>query len=345
MKEPLVSVIIVTYNSVNYLKSCLNSILSTEYKNLEIIIVDNKSNDDTTSIIKSFKDKVNPFFIDKNLGYAGGNNLGVSKAKGEYIFFLNPDTLVTEDIFKFLVESLDSNSQLAVAQPAVYLMNDHKILNLTGKITNFLGFDWVRDYHKKLLPDQGEIMSFSGCGVMIKKSAFLQAKGFDKNYFMYYEDSDLSWKLRLLGYKLLFVPQAIMYHDYKYIPVESYQPLKKKLFFNERNRLVTIYKNYSTKTLLLLLPAIVILEVCMLTFSLLNGWFLEKVKGYMSIINMSNDLNNNRLFIQENRKLTDKQITSDYVSELNLDIYNSSIVRLFINPFLFFYWTFVKRLI
>ncbi|MFA5932973.1 MAG: glycosyltransferase family 2 protein [Microgenomates group bacterium] len=345
MKLPLISVIIVTFNSTDYLAKCLSSLMKAKYPNLEIIVVDNNSTDNTIKFIKSLKQNIIPIFSDKNLGYAGGNNLGINQAKGEFVFLLNPDTLVDKNIFSFLIEPFLSDSKVAVSQPAIYLMKDSDRLNLTGKVTHYLGFDWVRDYGKKNSPEMGEIMSFSGCGVMIRKSILERTKAFDSNYFMYYEDSDLSWRLRLFGYKLIFVPYAVMFHDYKYIPVESYQPLKNKLFYNERNRLITVYKNYSMATLLLIFPAVLIIEICMLFFSLIGGWFEEKIKGYASIVKLSSSLHQNRVFVQKNRILSDKQVTAIFASTLNSKIYDNLGVKYIINPFLFCYWRIIKNLI
>jgi GT2 family glycosyltransferase len=234
---------------------------------------------------------------------------------------------------------------VAVCQPMVYLMKHPKQLNLTGKVTHFLGFDWVRDYKRTIIPRGGEIMSFSGCGVMIKKSVFTITKAFDQNYFMYYEDSDLSWRLRLFGYRLLFVPSAIMYHDYKYIPVERYQSLKSKLFYNERNRIMTLYKNYSTRTMLLLLPMAIVMECCMVVYALFGGWFIEKIRGYSSIIQLRNTLQKNRVFVQKNRIVSDKEITRDFMSTLHTELYNNIVVKYVINPLLFCCWGLVKHLI
>lgn len=345
MKSPLISVIIVTYNSADYLSACLNSLFKAKYNNLEIIIVDNNSNDNTIKLIKSFNKKIIPIFSDKNLGYAEGNNLGIKSAKGEFVFLLNPDTLIDSNIFTFLLEPFLNDLKIVVSQPAVYLMKDNKRLNLTGKVTHFMGFDWVRDYGEYKAPKSGEIMSFSGCGIMIKKDILKETKAYDPNYFMYYEDSDLSWRLRLFGYKLIFIPKAIMYHDYKYIPLENYQPLKRKLFFNERNRIITIFKNYSTRTLFLLLPAIVLIEFCILIFSIFDGWFNEKLKGYLSIINKWQIIAQNREFVQKHRLLSDKQVTYDFMGTLDAKIYDNWGVKFFINPFLSCYWNIIKSLI
>lgn len=345
MNNPLISVIIVTYNSDEYLRDCLESLFRVTYKNLEIHIIDNNSKDKTRGIINSFRKRISHIFLDANVGYAGANNIGIKNANGEFVFLLNPDTKVDIHIFDNLLKAFRNNANMVVGQPVVYLMKDPKRLNCTGKVTHFMGFDWVRDYKKITYPREGEIMSFSGCGVMIKKSVFTVTKAFDPNYTMYYEDSDLSWRLRLFGYKLMFVPSAIMYHDYKYIPVERYQTLKSKLFYNERNRIMTFYKNYSMRTIVLLLPSALFLEFCMVVYALSGGWFIEKIKGYISIIALRHSLQKNRVFVQKNRIVSDREITRNFMSTLNMEIYNNGAVKLFINPMLSCYWGLVKRFI
>lgn len=345
VNNPLISVIIVAYNSDEYLRDCLKSLFRARYKHLEILVVDNNSKDKTRDIINSFRKRISHIFLDNNVGYAGANNIGIKHANGEFIFLLNPDTKVDINIFNNLLKAFRNNADMVVGQPIVYLMKDSKRVNLTGKVTHFLGFDWVRGYKKTMYPCEGEIMSFSGCGVMIKKFVFNKTKAFDQNYFMYYEDSDLSWRLRLFGYKLMFVPSAIMYHDYKYIPVEQYQSLKSKLFYNERNRIMTLYKNYSMRTIVLLLPAALFLEFCMILYALFGGWCIEKIKGYVSIIALRHSLQKNRVFVQKNRVASDREIVRDFMSTLNTKIYNNGAVKILVNPFLFCYWSLAKNFI
>ena len=111
------------------------------------------------------------------------------------------------------------HKSVAAVQPLVYLF-DKKTINLTGKVTHYLGFDWLKDFKQTKIPKKQRIYSLSGSGVLFDKEVFLQLGGFDELYFMYYEDSDLSWKLQLVNKKIMFVPESKLYHDYKYIPKE-----------------------------------------------------------------------------------------------------------------------------
>lgn len=346
MKCPLVSIITVTYNSGEYIEKLLSSLLKVNYKPLEIIVWDNLSTDDSREkALKYEKRGVKVYSSRVNYGYAEGNNQALKKAKGEYIFLLNPDTVVTENFLTPLIKRAQNNPEIAAVQPLILLMKEKKLINLTGKETQFLGFDWIRDYKKKKVPGPGEISSFSGSGVLIRKEILAKTKFFDSIYFMYQDDTDLSWRMRLFGYKLFFEPKSIIYHDYKYIPKESYHPLKNKLKYYERNRLATIFKNYSIRTLIVLLPAFLTIEAAMIVFSLINGWVKEKILGYVFNIQNMKYLLNERNFVQRNRKLKDREIVEDFKAGLKFEKFEIFPIRFIINPFLTIYWSIAKILI
>ena len=225
MKTPLVSCIVLTHNSAAYIKKCLEALKNISYPSVEILVVDNNSTDSTLKILSKFSNSVTIFSRDVNDGYAGGHSFGIKKAKGYYLFLLNPDTIVTKNFLQPLVRKLQRNKMIAACQPIVYLMSSKKIINLTGKVTHFLGLDWLRDYQEVKARKSGEIISISGSGILLRKSALDQVGGFDHEYFMYYEDSDLSWRLRITGYSLWYCAESIIFHDYKFIPDEKYQSL------------------------------------------------------------------------------------------------------------------------
>jgi GT2 family glycosyltransferase len=334
---PLVSCIIVTYNSSEYITSCLESLCKNRYPTFEIIVVDNNSQDDTLlkidTIAKKYpKQQLIVKATDQNLGYASGNNLGVSLAKGEYIFIVNPDTIVDSHFLQPLVDRLANDEQLAVVQPAVYLLQDPKTLNLTGKETHYLGMDWVKNYKSQELPPSGRLYSFSGSGFLIKKNIFDKLGGFDSQYFMYYEDTDLSWRIQLAGFKIFFENKSKLFHDYKYEPDESYQSLKQKLFYAERNRLVTFFKNYQLITLLLFFPVFILLELSLTVFAFMEGWGTQKISAYRELFTLSHHISNQRNYIKKIRKVTDKQILSHMVSTITFEKFQHPILTHLLNP-------------
>ena len=344
-KLPLVSVIVVTFNSQKYINDCLETIFKTKYENFEVIVVDNGSIDQTLGLIEEKFPRAKIIKSPKNLGYAGGNNLGARHARGEYIGIFNPDTQVSKTWLGPLIDAIN-HPKVAACQPKIMLSAQKSLINLTGKTTHFLGFDWLTDYQQKdyQMPLKG-INSFSGSAVLVKKKIFDNLGGFDSSFFMYYEDGDLSWRFRLAGYKILLVPDSVVYHDYKYQPEEDYQKMKRKFYFLERNRLMMIFKNYSWRTLLLLLPAIVFMEFGMNIYFLRKSWLIEKWKGYFWLLGNLLGILKKKVQVQEKRQFSDRQICQDFAGAIEFKEFDNFFVNYLANPVLSIYWQAVKKFI
>lgn len=343
--KPLVSIVIVTYNSDRYIKNCLETIKKTTYQKLETIVVDNASIDKTLEIIRFNFPKVKLVKNKVNTGYAAGCNQGVAEAQGSYVVIINPDTTVTANWLQPLLENIN-HKQVAVCQPLIMLSQKPEIVNLSGKTVHYLGFDWLSDYKsKKIHFKVKNIDSFSGSAFLINKKIFKKAGGFDSRYFMYYEDGDLSWRLRLMGYRLLMVPESIVYHDYKYIPDEDYQSTRKKFYLLERNRLITLLKNYSLKSLILISPALFVAELGMIGYFVMKGWVLEKFKGYLWVILNIHKIYNARIISQKLRTIDDKNVSLNFASKIEFKEVKSNLLKYFLNPVFAGYWNIIKKII
>lgn len=342
--HPLLSIVVLTYNSQKYIKDCLNSLFRANHPACEYIVVDNGSSDQTLEIILKRFPEVK-IIQNNNTGYAGGFNLGASKSRGKYLAIITPDTKVSPNwIFPLLKRMNDP--EVAVCQPKVMLLKEPALLNLTGQTTHFLGFNWISDYRKGLknLPER-ELTSFSGALFLIKRAVFDQLGGFDKSFFMYYEDGDLAWRIRLSGYKIIFVPGSAVFHDYKFQPEENIQKIRQKFYYLERNRLVMMLKNYSLKTLLLLLPGLVFLETGMGIYFLSQGWWLEKGKGYLWIFKNLGQILSARKTIQASRKIDDRVFMENFQGQIKFEEFNNAAVKFLVNPLLGGYWVIIRKLI
>ncbi|CAN5268911.1 glycosyltransferase family 2 protein [soil metagenome] len=338
MKNPLVSCIVLTYNSEKYIKNCLIALEKITYPNVEILLVDNLSTDSTLSIVKKFASKIKVLANTENNGYAGGHNFGVQNAGGKYIFLLNPDTTVTPNFLQPLVEKMENDSRVAACQPLVYLSGKSHRINLSGKVTHYLGFDWLRDFEATVVRQSGEILSFSGSGVLLRSDALKKVGGLDASYFMYYEDTDLSWRLRMQGFILWYCSESVVTHDYKFIPDEKYQSLHQKLFWAERNRIYTLFKNYELSTLVLLVPIFILMELGLLVYFATKGWFGVKVKSYKSLWTARNKLKIARSHVQKLRKRNDREVIQDFKSQIDFSLFKHPVVNFILNPILFVYW-------
>jgi GT2 family glycosyltransferase len=217
------SVVIVSYNVRYFLELCLQSVLKAATRiDCEIIVVDNNSTDDTCKVISEKYTEVNLIKSPKNLGFAKANNLGVSKAKGDYVLILNPDTVVAEDTFinclafakeqKDLgalgVKLIDGNGNFLPESKRNFptpLVTFYKMLGLNSK---------KHAYYAKQVSENaiGKVEVLVGAFMLIKKSTYFAVNGFDEDYFMYGEDIDLSYKLSKKGYQNYYLGTETVIH-------------------------------------------------------------------------------------------------------------------------------------
>jgi len=205
--EPLVSVIIVNYNGQNHLENCLKSLMNIAYKNYEVIIVDNNSTDESIEFVKNTYPSIIIIKLDRNYGFAEPNNIGAKIAKGDFLLFLNNDTEVSPNFIEKMVNVLNRDSKIAICQSL--LLKPNQEIDSSGDYVDELG----RAYSsRKKLTEVKEILSARGASMMVKKNYFWDLDGFDKKFFASFEDVDLCWRAWLWGYKVVLVPDSIVYH-------------------------------------------------------------------------------------------------------------------------------------
>lgn len=203
-------IIIVTYNSKKWLENLIKSIENQKninFKDINIFFVDNVSTDETIKELEKYKKKskfgkFNIIKNNKNLGFGAANNLGFEHGRSEYVFFLNPDTELEENCLCTMIKEIENSSE------------EFKMWECRQK---------PYEHPKWYDILTGETSWASGACFIIKREIFSQIKGFDDKIFMYSEDVDLSWKLRLYGYKIKYVPKAVLTH-YCYQTVNEIKP-------------------------------------------------------------------------------------------------------------------------
>jgi GT2 family glycosyltransferase len=152
-------------------------------------------------------------------------------------------------------------------------------INTTGSLVNYLGFSYCNDYKKDADQIQSkEVPSGSGAGMLIPADLVKKIGAFDERFFMYSEDLDLSWRARRAGYSIQLIPEAKLWHKY------NFSKNKIKFYYAERNRLFFIFKNLEIKTLLLIFPILLINEILVLSLSAVQGWPIQKIHTYGSLI-------------------------------------------------------------
>lgn len=306
-----VSVVIVTYNSKQYVDTCLTSLLQTLPQRSEIVILDNASTDGTAEYIAAQYPMVKLIAYEDNLGFAAGNNLAVQYSSGEYVVFLNPDTSVEADWLEPMLKLFESDPTVGMVTPKILLMNDPTRVNTCGNNVHLTGLALCRGVNKScdssFVAHVTEVNAVSGAAFMMRRDLYLTLDGFDEMMFMYMEDTDLSMRARLAGYKTYYVPESIVYHDYRL------RFGRRKTFYQERNRYVMLLKLLRWRTLLLMLPAFLFAEAITWGFTLLKDRsnIVNKPGAYLSIFRMWRGIMANRKRIQALREISDAELIAD----------------------------------
>ncbi len=206
-KTPLVSIIIVNYNGKTHLEECLSSLEKIDYKNYEIILVDNNSTDTSVEYVKNTYPSITIIKLNRNYGFAEPNNIGAKNAKGDYLLFLNNDTTVNPNFISEMVNVLEQDPQIAICQSLLLKPNGE--VDSSGDFVDTLG----RAYSSKNKENEvKKILSARGASMMVRKDSFWDLGGFDKRFFASFEDVDLGWRAWIWGYKIVLVPNSIVYH-------------------------------------------------------------------------------------------------------------------------------------
>jgi len=280
--KKLVSVVIVNYNGKKLLKSIIESIKKSSFKSYEIIVVDNNSKDGSQEFIKKNYRSVRLVANKKNLGYCGINS-GMRYCQGKYIFFTNNDISLDRNCIKNLVKALEEDKEIGIASP--------KVVNYYNKNLKSCG-TWVsRSFyngHFKCNKDFRKEIPYNGVAMIRKNIVDKYGYLFDKDYFIYAEDLDLCLRARLLGYKVMHIPEAILYHMHG---ITTKKQAKSKLtFMMERNLLTTFIKLFSAKNLILFSPYIIALRLMGILKDIITLNFSNALARLFAILTVFADL-------------------------------------------------------
>ena len=207
MQQPLVSIIIVNYDGKELLRNCFNSLSKIIYSNIEVILVDNNSTDDSVKFTQENFPKTIIVKLDNNKGFAEPNNIAAKIAKGKYLLFLNNDTIVTENFVTEMINVIEKNEKIAICQSLLLKPNGH--VDSSGDFIDKLGIVYNS---KSKISIVREISSARGASMLMRKKVFNELDGFDEKFFVSFEDVDLGWRSWILGYSAVLVPTSIVYH-------------------------------------------------------------------------------------------------------------------------------------
>ncbi len=281
----LVSIIILNYNGKDLLKNCINSVLNQTYTNFEIIFVDNGSTDDSCKFVnENFNDKrIKAFQLKNNLGFAGGNNFGLKQCKGNLIVLLNNDTIVDIHWLEELVFSINNFDNAGIVQSLIKTEGiPERYYKKNGSI-NFLGHN-IMEIFPIDESGKGIVLLTGGASLIFKKELLKDNKIFPDEYFLYAEDTYLSFYSTFLG--------KINYHNsnslVNHLGNTTVRKQDKKLisFYQERNRILNFLIFFKLKFLLKIFPYLLLNFIIKFTISLLSNKYslIGIIKSYLWLI-------------------------------------------------------------
>lgn len=280
MASPKVTVLILSFNAKGILLQCLRSVFNSNYTNYDVLVVDNGSIDGSYEAITHTYPNMKTIRSESNLGRTGGYNLGIKYVTGDYILFLDQDTIIDKNMIAELVKVMDTDVKIGAVGPKICYYDDPKriwslgtsVNSITGKVT-FIGIDEF---------DMGQFNSIfevqqHPTAIMVRADVVKIIKGFDEDIFMVYCDSDFCLKIWEAGYRILSVPNAKMWHREKVLKslklsrkIGMKNPLMAYLI--GRNRLIFMKKHSSSSSFFVFLiffyPLLTFLNmsICILEF-------------------------------------------------------------------------------
>lgn len=300
-----VSIIVLNYNGLEFLKKCLLSIDRQTYPQIEVVVTDNNSTDGSVGYVKGLN-KVVLVANKENYGYAKANNIAAQKATGDFLFFLNNDTELYEDAVEKMLFCYQENS---IVSPAQIQLIGGKELVRAGAGMDIFGYPYVNDDPKKT-----RVFYADGAGIFVKKKDFLKIGGFDEELFIFQEDIDFSWRAQMMGYKIIPCWQAKFRHYGGGTVLGSiskprrYQSSYFRRYLNEKNVIRNILKDYSFPLCLVLLSILLMLHCLeIVILAILLKWKVVAcyLKAYKwNILNLRNTLEF-RKQVQKKRVVSD----------------------------------------
>lgn len=313
--SPLVSVIILNWNGKKFLHTCLTSLTQITNPRIEIIVVDNNSSDDSVSYVRKNFPRVKVIASDKNNGFAGGNNIGAGVALGQYLLFLNNDTKVTKDFLAPMIEACKRDPLIGCIQPEMRVMNYPDLLDEAGAYLTMSGFLYHYGYRKEhrlpMYQSTRIIFSAKGACMLVPKRAFDQIGGFDEDFFIFFEETDLCHRLWLAGYKVVYQPDSYIYHVAGGDTTDTYT-YERRVYLTFKNMNCSYLKNFGTLYMATIYPVFVVFQIGVLFYffvSLRFGVVREILRGWWwNLINLQTTLKKRNNIQQNIRKVSDVEI-------------------------------------
>lgn len=277
---PAITVIVVNYNGGDYLRGCLASLARQTFTDFETIVVDNASTDASLAGIAEKPERLTILRQDKNLGFASGNNVGARAGRGKWLALLNPDAEAAPDWLAAMLRAVEQRPSHRMVACLQVSLHDAAKLDGAGDCYLAYGYAWRGGFGHPVAkaPEAGECFAPCGAAAFYPRDLFLDAGGFDERYFCYHEDVDMAFRLRLMGERCQYVPDAVVRHAGSGITGRTSAFAVRH---GVRNGVWTYVKNMPGGLLLLTSPVWFVGSLALLLRGAVRGVFVPTWQGFM----------------------------------------------------------------
>jgi GT2 family glycosyltransferase len=314
-----VSAVVVSFSDAAATRRAIESLLGQTRPPIEVLLVDNHPKGHTAAAFPAwrFDDRVRLLHSRENIGYTRACNLAAVQARGDWLFFLNPDARAETDCLEALLAAADTRTGLVGAQ---ILLPDGRT-NAGSNPLHISGLAWAGRFGEPV--ERGRprrVAAVSGAGALARTQAYRALGGLCEPFFMYYDDTDLCWRMCLAGWDVVFCPAATVWHDY------TFDKGPAKWCWLERNRLWAVLSNYSLDALLLFSPLLVGGELVVAARALRGGWLSGLVRAWASIARQRGALRGWRRQVQSTRRVSDAHLIELMTGTFDTPLFRSGLV-------------------
>jgi GT2 family glycosyltransferase len=321
-----ITAVIVSFGDATASSRAIESLLEQSLAPVEVLVVDNEPAGKTARTLAAdyrISPDVRIVHPGANLGYTGAVNLAAREARGEWLFFLNPDAVASKDCLERLLEAVD-DADVAIVGAQV-LLPDGRI-NAGENPINIAGISWSGGYGRPREHGPArDTAAVSGAALLARRDAFIDLGGLCPFFFMYVDDTDLAWRMWLSGRRVRYCPEAIVVHDYEF------EKGAHKWFYLERNRVWALLSNLQLRTLVLLGPVLLITEGVVVTRAISEGWLREKTRAWASLVAQAPHLIRWRRTVQMKRNVSDYRVLAQFSGGIQTQLIDTRLPR-WVNP-------------
>ena len=302
-----VSIIIVNWNGKKFIEKCLNGLRKQTYKSFSIILVDNGSYDGSLKLVQKKYPEVKTIALTENLGFATANNIAIKSVQTEYVALLNNDAVPHPEWLEHLMKALQKNPEAGFAASKMLFYHNPKVIDRAGDVYTTAATALLRGRGKPSETYNNQEWVFGACaGAALYRTRMLEDIGlFDEDFFLLYEDVDLSFRAQLRGYKCLYVPKAIVYHMAS-SSIGDDSPIS--VYYSHRNLEWVYVHNMPSSLIRKTICLHIIYNIAAFFFFVAKGRARDFLRAKWHAIKSLNKVMKKRRLIQRNRRVGDDYI-------------------------------------